>query len=149
MDEVMAFIAGALTKLSDGRTEELKVAFSTLAGLIHAYLMMRPDLYPLIVGTVLGNVIAGKIDTLQHRISASIVLFFSPFANHTYAPFILPVTIVAFLDEKIPLRPLLPALIVSLVPILGVHQLVVFLMWEIGYRIVSVLKRKSYILYSE
>ncbi len=139
----MAFLAGALTKLSDGETEELKVAFSALAGLLHAYLMLRPDLYPLVVGTVIGNVVAGKIDTLQHRISASIVLFFSPFIHSPHTLLILPIALAAYIDEFTPLRPLLPFLAVVLVPVLGVHQLVVFLVWEAGYRAASKFYRVS------
>ena len=137
MDGAVAFVAGALTKFSDGGEDELKAVCSALAGLFHTYLMLRPDLFPLVVGTVLGNVLAGKVDTLPHRISASITLFFSPFADHTFAVLSVPVVLASYLDERIPTRPLLPLLSVLLIPVLGVHQLFVFLLWEAGYRAAS------------
>ncbi len=134
----LSFLAGVLTKLSDEtKNEVLASVFGFLYGLIHGLIGTIPILFPVVAGTTLGVLLAGKVDRLAHALGVSVTLVLLAFADKSFLP-LFPILLSSYLDEKLGrARPLLPFTVLFLTPFLGVNALLFFVLWEAGYRFTS------------
>jgi len=142
-----SFFSGAYTKLADSSRSRVAPFYGFVGGFLGYIIAHIPGVSNIVVGTVIGNILAGKVDKLPHYVLAATMLFLLcvlpveleliPLALFTTA---------AYLDERFSKRKgilgkriLLPFTIVVLTPLIGILPLLVMVAWEAGYRATSYL----------
>ena len=132
---VIAFIAGILTKLADSLKPPYDNMFGALYGILNGILGFYA--FPVVLGTTIGVYLAKKVDKTAHRIGTAILLFISVFAPKEYLLTLPFIVMASYLDEKLPIRVVLPFTVLMLSPFVGWNYILLLLSWDVGYNLTS------------
>jgi len=151
LDLVAAFLSGACTKISDSGSKQIVQALGGLiAGALSYYLAVFQRIPEIVLGTMFGNVLAGKVDKHPHYILVATTLFLYAIYGVPLSifPFLL-FLLTSYLDEILSRRPnllgkrvLLP-LSALLYAVMDPRPLLYIIVWEAGYRTTSHLVKRS------
>ena len=151
VDLAAAFFSGACTKISDsGSSKYTQALGGLLAGALSYYLAVFRNIPEIVLGTLLGNVFAGKVDKQSHYLLVATTLSLYAIYGVPVAvmPFLLFI-ISAYLDEYfserediLGKRVLLP-LAALLYAVVDYRPLVYIIVWDAGYRFTSYLIKRD------
>lgn len=151
LDYVAAFLSGAHTKISDsGSTSVARALGGLIAGTLSYYLAVSQRIPEIVLGTLFGNMFAGKVDKHSHCILAATAL--SLYAVHGVPVSLLPFLLfmlAAYLDEifserrdLLGKRVLLPVS-AFIYAFIDPRPLLYIIVWDAGYRTTSYLIKRG------
>ncbi len=136
LEKIGFFVAGALTQLSDsGRKKEYAgTVAGALLGILSAF---SPDI---VLGTALGNLLAGKIDKKSHYLLLASLLLVVILLKVMPSLFIIPFTLAAYVDERFEniRRLALPITALLLSPLIGFSPLIYGVLFDVGYELTGI-----------